>query len=74
MGPDPHRVIPKRYAHWGTSASASCVKPTWRPRRNHPQIVAVYNRGDTDDGQLWIAMQFVDVWLTATGSAMATRA
>jgi hypothetical protein len=50
------------------------VKPTWRPRRNHPQIVAVYNRGDTDDGQLWIAMQFVDVWLTATGSAMATRA
>jgi eukaryotic-like serine/threonine-protein kinase len=26
----------------------------------HPQIVAVYNRGHTDDGQLWIAMQFVD--------------
>ena len=27
---------------------------------DHPQIVAVYNRGQTDDGQLWIAMQFVD--------------
>ena len=27
---------------------------------DHPQIVAVYNRGETDDGQLWIAMQFVD--------------
>ena len=26
----------------------------------HPQIVAVYNRGQTDEGQLWIAMQFVD--------------
>ncbi len=26
----------------------------------HPQIVSVYNRGETDDGQLWIAMQFVD--------------
>lgn len=26
----------------------------------HPQIVSVYNRGSTDDGQLWIAMQFVD--------------
>jgi serine/threonine protein kinase len=27
---------------------------------DHPQIVAVYNRGQTDEGQLWIAMQFVD--------------
>ncbi|OOK65264.1 tyrosine kinase family protein [Mycobacterium kansasii] len=26
----------------------------------HPQIVSVYTRGQTDDGQLWIAMQFVD--------------
>jgi hypothetical protein len=26
----------------------------------HPQIVSVYNRGHTDDDQLWIAMQFVD--------------
>jgi serine/threonine-protein kinase len=27
---------------------------------DHPNIVAVYNRGETDGGQLWIAMQFVD--------------
>lgn len=27
---------------------------------DHPNIVAVYNRGQTEDGQLWIAMQFVD--------------
>ncbi|WP_308205427.1 serine/threonine-protein kinase PknH/PknJ [Mycobacterium montefiorense] len=27
---------------------------------DHPQIVSVYTRGQTDDGQLWIAMQFVD--------------
>jgi eukaryotic-like serine/threonine-protein kinase len=27
---------------------------------DHPQIVSVYSRGQTDDGQLWIAMQFVD--------------
>jgi serine/threonine-protein kinase len=26
----------------------------------HPQIVSVYSRGQTEDGQLWIAMQFVD--------------
>jgi serine/threonine protein kinase len=27
---------------------------------SHPNIVSVYTRGQTDDGQLWIAMQFVD--------------
>lgn len=27
---------------------------------DHPNIVSVYNRGETGDGQLWIAMQFVD--------------
>ncbi len=27
---------------------------------DHPQVVAVYDRGQTGDGQLWIAMQFVD--------------
>lgn len=26
---------------------------------DHPNIVAVYSRGETDDGQLWIAMQYV---------------
>lgn len=27
---------------------------------DHPNIVSIYRRGRTDDGQLWIAMQFVD--------------
>jgi serine/threonine protein kinase len=27
---------------------------------DHPNIVRVYSRGDSDAGQLWIAMQFVD--------------
>lgn len=27
---------------------------------NHPNIVTVYDRGETEDGQLWIAMEFVD--------------
>lgn len=27
---------------------------------DHPNIVSVYNRGQAEDGQLWIAMQFVD--------------
>jgi serine/threonine-protein kinase len=27
---------------------------------DHPNIVSVYNRGRTEDGELWIAMQFVD--------------
>jgi len=26
---------------------------------DHPNIVTVYSRGETDDGQLWIAMQYV---------------
>ncbi|MGH3958672.1 serine/threonine-protein kinase PknH/PknJ [Mycobacterium sp.] len=29
-------------------------------RLDHPNIVSIYRRGETDDGQLWIAMQFVD--------------
>ncbi|WP_431241034.1 serine/threonine-protein kinase (plasmid) [Mycolicibacterium aichiense] len=27
---------------------------------HHPNIVSVYGRGETDDGQVWIAMQYVD--------------
>lgn len=27
---------------------------------DHPNIVTVYTRGETEDGQLWIAMQYVD--------------
>lgn len=27
---------------------------------DHPNIVSIYRRGQTDDGLLWIAMQFVD--------------
>lgn len=27
---------------------------------DHPNIVSIYRRGTTEDGQLWIAMQFVD--------------
>lgn len=29
-------------------------------RLAHPNIVSVYSRGETEDGQLWIAMQFVE--------------
>ncbi len=29
-------------------------------RLEHPNIVSIYRRGETPDGQLWIAMQFVD--------------
>jgi serine/threonine protein kinase len=29
-------------------------------RLAHPNIVSVYSRGETGDGQLWIAMQFVE--------------
>lgn len=27
---------------------------------DHPNIVSIYSRGETEDGQLWIAMQYVD--------------
>lgn len=29
-------------------------------RLGHPNVVAVYGRGETEDGQLWIAMQYID--------------
>jgi eukaryotic-like serine/threonine-protein kinase len=29
-------------------------------RLDHPNIVSIYRRGQTDDGLLWIAMQFID--------------
>ena len=29
-------------------------------RLGHPNVVAVYGRGETEDGQLWIAMQYVN--------------
>lgn len=29
-------------------------------RLQHPNVVSIYSRGETDDGQLWIAMQYVD--------------
>lgn len=29
-------------------------------RLDHPNITSIYRRGTTEDGQLWIAMQFVD--------------
>jgi serine/threonine protein kinase len=28
-------------------------------RLGHPNVVAIYGRGETEDGQLWIAMQYV---------------
>jgi eukaryotic-like serine/threonine-protein kinase len=28
-------------------------------RLRHPNVVAIYGRGETEDGQLWIAMQYV---------------
>ncbi len=29
-------------------------------RLQHPNVVSIYSRGETDDGQLWIAMQYID--------------
>lgn len=37
---------------------------------DHPNIVSIYSRGETDDGQLWIAMQYV----SGTDAEAAMRA
>ncbi|MGB6206851.1 serine/threonine-protein kinase, partial [Mycobacterium sp.] len=62
-------TLPRRDALKVLSAELS-LDPDFRARfireadvaasLDHPQIVSVYSRGHTDDGQLWIAMQFVD--------------
>ncbi|ORA23040.1 serine/threonine-protein kinase PknH/PknJ [Mycobacterium angelicum] len=62
-------ALPRRNALKVLSAEL-CRDPDFRARfireadmaaaLEHPQIVSVYNRGQTPDGQLWIAMQFVD--------------
>ncbi|SON59759.1 Serine/threonine-protein kinase PknJ [Mycobacterium simulans] len=62
-------ALPRRSALKVLSAEL-CRDPNFRARfireadmaaaLEHPQIVSVYNRGQTPDGQLWIAMQFVD--------------
>lgn len=62
-------TLPRREALKVLSAELSCNRD-FRARfvreaevaasLDHPHIVSVYNRGQTADGQLWIAMQFVD--------------
>ncbi|MDT7739017.1 MAG: eukaryotic-like serine/threonine-protein kinase [Mycobacterium sp.] len=47
-------------------------------RLQHPNVVSIYSRGETDDGHLWIAMQFIDGTdaddALRTGSMTPTRA
>jgi len=62
-------VLPRQVALKVLSAEFS-ADPTFRARflreadlaasLDHPNIVTVYSRGETDDGQLWIAMQYVE--------------
>ncbi|OBF27661.1 serine/threonine protein kinase [Mycobacterium sp. ACS4331] len=64
-----HPTLPRRDALKVLSAELS-RDPDFRTRFTReadvaasldlPQIVAVYDRGQTDDAQLWIAMQYVD--------------
>lgn len=61
-------VLPRKVALKVLSAELS-ADPTFRARfqreadlaatLDHPNIVAVYSRGESQDGQLWIAMQYV---------------
>lgn len=61
-------VLPRQDALKVLSAGLS-ADPAFRTRfqreadvaagLDHPNIVTVYSRGQTDDGQLWIAMQYV---------------
>lgn len=39
-------------------------------RLGHPSVVATYGRGETADGQMWIAMQYVE-GTTAEGASLA---
>lgn len=42
------------------SASGPSAKPTSCPQFDHAGIVSVYGRVETSDGELWIALQYVD--------------
>ena len=39
--------------------SGSCASRSWRRRIDHPNVLPVYDAGETD-GVLWIAMRYVD--------------
>lgn len=64
-----HRTLPRSDALKILSAELS-VDAEFRARftreadlaatLNHPNIVTIYDRGETEEGQLWIAMEFVD--------------
>lgn len=64
-----HPSLPRHDALKVLSAEYS-AEPSFRARFNreaelaatldHPNIVRIYSRGETEDGRLWIAMQYVD--------------
>jgi eukaryotic-like serine/threonine-protein kinase len=64
-----HPTLPRNDALKILSAELS-LDPEFRARfireadlaatLNHPNIVTVFNRGETEDGQLWIAMEYVE--------------
>lgn len=53
------KVLPVEMAHNPAIRARFVQEGDTTARLGHPNVVAIYGRGETEDGQLWIAMQYV---------------
>jgi serine/threonine-protein kinase len=53
------KVLPAEMAQTPAIRARFVQEGDTTARLGHPNVVAIYGRGETEDGQLWIAMQYV---------------
>ena len=57
---DALKILSAALSHDGQFRSRFIREADLAATLDHPNIVTVYDRGETDDGQLWIAMQYIN--------------